>query len=78
MLDSSFVDVETWTVSNGLKFNLQGLPKVLNVFNQVDLLEEDEIWMDFLDLCVVEEFVDDREPWLFYKKVGLVIEGSDG
>ena len=78
MIKSSLVYIETRRISNGLKFALQCLLEIFEVFEQEVLLKENEIMSNFLHLSIVENLVDYLEPRFFEKDISLVIMGLYG
>ncbi len=65
LLYLSFVNVETWRISNWLKFYIQSLFKIFEIFKQKIVLKKDGIMTNLLELSVIKKLVDNCEPGFF-------------
>jgi hypothetical protein len=60
-----------------VEFLLDEFFEGFEIFEQERLFEENTIWIDFLDLGIIEEFIHDSGPSFPEKVIGVIVKGFD-
>ncbi len=74
LLNASLIDVYTWTKANWIQFFLDKFFEGFEIFVQERLFKQNRIWIDLLDLGLIEDFIDNLGPSFPEKVISVIVQ----